>query len=39
MRLYYNLSYKKYMDFEKSIVEEFAESITSRLPKNSPQEE
>jgi len=30
-----NELYKKYMDFEKSSVEEFAKSITSRLPKNS----
>lgn len=34
-----NELYKKYMDFEKSSVEEFAESITSRLSKNSSQEE
>ena len=34
-----NELYKKYMDFEKSNVEEFAKSITSRLPKNSSQEE
>lgn len=34
-----NELYKKYMDFEKSSVEEFAKSITSRLPKNSSQEE
>lgn len=34
-----NILYKKYMDFEKSSVEEFAKSITSRLPKNSSQEE
>lgn len=27
------------MDFEKSSVEEFAKSITSKLPKNSFQEE
>lgn len=30
-----NELYKKYMDFEKSSVEEFAKSIISRLPKNS----
>ena len=34
-----NELYKKYMDFEKSSVEEFAKSITSKLPKNSFQEE
>ncbi len=34
-----NELYKKYMDFEKSSVEEFAKSITSRFPKNSSQEE
>lgn len=34
-----NELYKKYMDFEKSSVEEFAKSITSKLPKNSSQEE
>ena len=34
-----NILYKKYMDFEKSSVEEFAKSITSRLPKNSSQVE
>ena len=34
-----NELYKKYMDFEKSSVEEFAKSITSRLPKNSSLEE
>lgn len=34
-----NILYKKYMDFEKSSVEEFAKSITSRLPKNSSPEE
>lgn len=32
-----NELYKKYMDFEKSSVEEFAKSIISRLPKNSSQ--
>lgn len=34
-----NELYKKYMDFEKSSVEEFAKSIISRLPKNSSREE
>jgi len=34
-----NELYKKYMDFEKSSVEEFAKSITSRLSKNSSQGE
>ena len=34
-----NELYKKYMDFEKSSVEEFAKLITSKLPKNSSQEE
>lgn len=34
-----NELYKKYMNFEKSSVEEFAKSITSKLPKNSSQEE
>ena len=34
-----NKLYKKYMDFEKSSVEEFAKSITSKLPKNSSLEE
>lgn len=34
-----NELYKKYMDFEKSSVEEFAKSITSRLSKNSSREE
>lgn len=34
-----NELYKKYMDFEKSSIEEFAKSITSKLPKNSSQEE
>lgn len=34
-----NELYKKYMDFENSSVEEFAKSITSRLSKNSSQEE
>ena len=34
-----NELYKKYMDFEKSSVEEFAKSIISKLPKNSSQEE
>lgn len=34
-----NELYKKFMDFEKSSIEEFAKSITSRLPKNSSQEE
>ena len=34
-----NELYKKYMDFEKSSVEEFAKSITSRLSKNSSQKE
>ena len=28
-----NILYKKYMDFEKSSVEEFAKSIISKLPK------
>ena len=34
-----NILYKKYMDFEKSSVKEFVKPITSRLSKNSPQEE
>ncbi|CAM1659315.1 hypothetical protein SORA22_12430 [Streptococcus oralis] len=34
-----NKLYKKYMDFEKSSVEEFAEDIISKLPKNSSLEE
>ena len=34
-----NELYKKYMDFEKSSVEEFAKSITSRLSKNPSREE
>ena len=34
-----NILYKKYMDFEKSSVEEFAKSIISKLPKNSSLEE
>lgn len=34
-----NELYKKYMDLEKSSVEEFAKSITSRLSKNSSQGE
>ena len=34
-----NELYKKYMDFEKSIVKKFVEDIISKLPKNSSQEE
>lgn len=34
-----NELYEKYMDFEKSSIEEFAKSITSRLPKNSSLKE
>ena len=34
-----NELYKKYMDFEKSSVEEFAKSITIKLPKNSSRGE
>ena len=34
-----NELYKKYMDFEKSSVEEFSKSITSRLSKNPSRED
>lgn len=34
-----NELYKKYMDFEKSIVKKFVEDIISKLPKNFSQEE
>lgn len=33
-----NEMYKKYMDFEKSSIEEFSKSLTSKLPKSSSQE-
>lgn len=33
-----NELYKKYMDFEKSSIEEFSKSLTSKLPKSSSQE-
>ena len=34
-----NELYKKYMEFEKSSVKEFAEDIISKLPKNSSRGE